>query len=77
MKAVVYSSTPLRKKVDIPAFNVSAFPCHAANTETIYLNGNFPEIEALCKTEKLICKPFSEYSKPTPLKGKSNGNNAL
>lgn len=75
MKAVVYSSTPLGKKVDIPAFNASAFPCHDQDIDTVFLNGNFPEIEAICKSEKLTCKPFSEYQKPT--KNKSSDANSL
>ena len=65
-KSVVYSSTPLGRKVEIPAYNASAFPCHDENVDTVFLNGNFPEIEAICKADGIACKPFSNYSTKKP-----------
>lgn len=47
-KAVVYTSTAI-PECPYPAFNASAFPCHDPDTRVIYLNGYYPEIEALCR----------------------------
>lgn len=72
MTEVVYSSTKLPKKVDIPTFNASHFPCHADDVDTVYLNGSFPAIEELCKSGGIECKPFSEFKpkqKPKTSKG--------
>lgn len=62
--AVIYSSTKVKDNKGLQAFNASFFPCHPEDTKTIYLNGNFPVIEELCKTANIECKLFSEYSKP-------------
>lgn len=70
MKAAIYTSTPVGDTGGVPKFNAFAFPCHDAETDTIFLNGNYPEIADLCRAENLTVKPFSEFKKPSKVKDK-------
>ena len=70
MKAAIYTSTPVGDTGGVPKFNAFAFPAHDADTDTIFLNGHYPEIEAMCRAEKLTVLPFSEFKKPSKSKDK-------
>lgn len=70
MKAAIYSSTVVGDTGGVPKFNASAFPAHDHDTEIVYLNGNYPEIVALCREQGLTVKPYAEFRKS---KGKRNG----
>jgi hypothetical protein len=63
-KSVIYTSTAIGDTGGVPKFNAFAFPAHDKTVEIVYLNGNYPEIEALCHAQGLIVKPFSEFRKP-------------
>ena len=70
MKAAIYSSIPIGETGDTPKYNASAFPCHPNGTKIIFLNGHYPDIEALCKAEGISVKPFSEFNTNQPKKDK-------
>lgn len=70
MKSVIYTSTPVGDTGGVPKFNAFSFPCHSADTDTVFLNGHYPDIEALCRADKLTVRPFSEFKKPPKSKDK-------
>lgn len=73
MKAAIYTSTAVGDTGDVPKFNAFVFPAHDADTDTVFLNGHYPDIEALCAAEGLTVKPFSAFKKPVKSKEKSHG----
>ena len=73
MKAVIYTSTAIGDTGGVPKFNASAFPCHEDGTDTVFLNGHYPEIEALCLAENMTVLPFSQFKRPIKAKVKSDG----
>lgn len=68
MKAAIYTSTPVGDTGGVPKFNAFAFPCHDNDTDTIFLNGHYPEIEELCCAHGLTVRPFSQFKKPSKSK---------
>ena len=72
MKPAIYTSTKIGDTEGVPAFNANAFPCHPPDTDTVFLNGNYPEIEALCRAEGLTVKPFTQFTKPAVKKEKAD-----
>jgi hypothetical protein len=64
-KSAIYTSTPIGDTGGVPKFNTFAFPAHDKDVEIVYLNGHYPEIEALCRDQGLTVKPFSAFRKPT------------
>jgi hypothetical protein len=68
MSEVIYTSTPVGDTGGVPKFNAFAFPCHEPDVEVVYLNGNYPDIESLCKAQGLTVKPFSAFKKPSKIR---------
>lgn len=60
MNECIYTSTKVKNKMDRSAFNAASFPCHPTEVKLIWLNGSYPEIEALCKESGIETKPMSE-----------------
>lgn len=69
-KSAIYTSTSVGDTGGVPKFNAFAFPAHDADTEIIFLNGHYPEIEEMCRAENLTVKPFSEFEFKNPSKVK-------
>ena len=73
MKAAIYTSTVIGDTGGVPKFNAFAFPAHDADTDTVFLNGSYPEIEKLCRDQNLTVLPFKEFRKPSKIKVQRHG----
>lgn len=64
MTAAIYTNVAIKDKKGCKAYNVSSFPCHDSDVDTIYMTEEFPTVRSLAEGAGLKVKIFSELDAP-------------